>query len=491
MLRNVCLVLSAGSLLAAVVGLSSCGSDEPAGPVQPGSDASAGGSASPDASAGGRSGSGGKETGGAGGTTDGGKDAAGPSCGNARLDPGEACDTAIAAGQTGACPSASSCDDGDACTNDILSNGGTCNARCDSTGKVAANSSAKDQCCPTGATAATDADCSATCGNGTVDPGEDCDPQIASGQGACITRCGDGTDPCQKLVTADPCKPVCSAIASAASGDSCCPPGATSANDDDCTPTAFRMTKLVMFDPHPSFDDGTSCSDFTDPFNVIIDASITRDQGGSADGGPDGEFDLNLVAVMRPERHSGASNAEFYQADCTTPSAPDGSLATSSCKPNAQRPAQYFSYTNQATGTCLATDPQYETASYTHASPATAGPNPCAVSNEATLSLSLGGINLVFDYARIAGQWDADPATGIVKGLFAGFLTEARAKQNFLPGGLGPLSNQPLTFLFPTGAAPQASCPTVNDSELAPDGATRGWWWYLNFEAVKVRWAAP
>jgi hypothetical protein len=491
MLRNACLVLSAGPLVAAIVSLSSCGSDEPAASGRSGTDASVGGSATPDASAGGSSGTGGKGTGGAGGTTDGGKDATSPPCGNGKLDPGEACDTAISAGQTGACPSASTCDDGDACTKDVLSNGGTCNARCDTTGKVAANASTKDQCCPSGATSATDADCSPTCGNGTLDTGEDCDPQITSGQGACITQCGDGSDPCQKVVTADPCKPTCSAVTAAASGDSCCPPGATSANDDDCTPSAFRMTKLVMFDPHPSFDNGTVCVDFEVIFNAIIDANIAGDEVGSADGGPDGNLDLNFVVVTRPERHSGTSNAEFYQADCTTPSAADGSLATSSCKPNPQRPVQYFSYTNQATGTCLATDPQYETASYPHASPATAGPNPCAVSAEATLSLALSGLNLVFDHARVAGQWDADPATGIVQGLFAGFLTEARAQQNFLPQGLGALSGQPLTFLFPTAAAPQTSCPTVNDADVGPDGSTRGWWWYLNFEAVKVRWAAP
>src|SRR5690349_25104871 len=130
MLRNACHILSTGLLVVAVGSLSSCGSDEPAA-APTGSNAGAGGSATPDASAGG--GTGGKGTGGAGGTTDGGKDASGPACGNGKLDPGEACDTSIAAGRTGACPSASTCDDGDACTKDVLSGDGTCSARCDST----------------------------------------------------------------------------------------------------------------------------------------------------------------------------------------------------------------------------------------------------------------------------------------------------------------------------------------------------------------------
>lgn len=494
MIRKSRLVLATGVFGGFGAALSSCSSDTPAAAVGPVSDASAGTAGKHDASSGGSGGAGGsKGTGGGpgGATATGGQDAAGPACGNGKIDTGEACDTAIAAGRSGACPDAPACDDSDPCTNDVVANAGTCNARCDNSGKVAANASAKDQCCPAGATSVTDADCSATCGNGTLDPGEDCDPKITAGPGACITQCGDGTDPCTKLVTADPCKPTCTSITAAANGDSCCPPSATTANDDDCTPTAFRMTKLVMFDPHPSYDDGSACTDLVDAFNGIIESNISGDGSGGPDGGPDGNFDLNFVTVLRPERHAGTSNAEFYQADCTLPSAADGSLATSTCKPNAQHPAQYFTYMNQATGTCLASDPQYETSSYAHASPATAGPNPCILSAEATLNLSLSGVNLVFEHARVAGQWNADPATGIVKGMFVGFLTEARAQQEYLPAGLGPASGQPLTFLFPTASAPQASCPAVNDSDIGPDGSTRGWWWYLNFEAVKVGWTAP
>src|SRR5689334_24668628 len=59
-----------------------------------------------------------------------------------------------------------------------------------------------------------------------------------------------------------------------------------------------------------------------------------------------------------------------------------------------------------------------------------------------SLNLSLSGVNLVFEHAHIAGQWNADPATGVVNGLFAGFLTEARAQESFLPSNLGPLRSE-------------------------------------------------
>ena len=51
-----------------------------------------------------------------GGTLDGGTNLQ-PNCGNGAIDPGETCDTAISAGQMGACPPAD-CDDGVACTKD-------------------------------------------------------------------------------------------------------------------------------------------------------------------------------------------------------------------------------------------------------------------------------------------------------------------------------------------------------------------------------------
>src|SRR5258706_8651423 len=55
---------------------------------------------------------------------------------------------------------------------------------------------AGDGCCPASCTHATDGDCSASCGNGSLEPGETCDPPDS-----CPAACGDG-DVCTKDVVA-------------------------------------------------------------------------------------------------------------------------------------------------------------------------------------------------------------------------------------------------------------------------------------------------
>lgn len=99
-------------------------------------------------------------------------------CGNGVVESGESCDTAIPAGQTGACPT--SCDDGEVCTADQLLGSG-CQVTCQFT-TLACKSSASDGCCPAGCDANSDPDCGTTCGNGVIDPGGFRDTGIAAGQ---------------------------------------------------------------------------------------------------------------------------------------------------------------------------------------------------------------------------------------------------------------------------------------------------------------------
>jgi hypothetical protein len=158
-----------------------------------------------------------------------------PRCGNGRVDPGETCDTAIAAGYPGACPP--SCDDHIACTHDIAS-GSDCTLSCAHEEITTAHLG--DGCCPAGATAEDDQDCSSKCDNGAVDPGETCDTRIAPGSpGACPTDadCQD-PGPCfhAQLVSAGTCAAVCmvNAVVAQIAGDGCCPAGAINAGDSDC-----------------------------------------------------------------------------------------------------------------------------------------------------------------------------------------------------------------------------------------------------------------
>ncbi len=191
-------------------------------------------------------------------------------CGNGVVDDsfGEACDTGIASG-TGACPT--TCDDGMACTADVLAGSG-CQAQCmNSPITVPA---AGDGCCPTGANATNDSDCPAVCGNMVVESGEVCDIGIVAGTGACPTAatCNDlmacTTD---TLTGAGTCAAACghTTITAPMNNDGCCPAGATSTTDNDCPPPMPACGNGVV-DPGETCDTGitvgagrcpTTCSD--------------------------------------------------------------------------------------------------------------------------------------------------------------------------------------------------------------------------------------
>ena len=84
-----------------------------------------------------------------------------PLCGNGIIEAGELCDTGIVSGP-GACPTLSSCDDGDKCTLDALT-GTACAVKCTNT-KKGPNATTKDGCCPKGYSSKQDADCLPPCG---------------------------------------------------------------------------------------------------------------------------------------------------------------------------------------------------------------------------------------------------------------------------------------------------------------------------------------
>jgi hypothetical protein len=157
-------------------------------------------------------------------------------CGNGRMDPGETCDTEIASGQPGACPT-NECNDGLSCTLDLKMGTG-CTVECMHQEITLAVPG--DGCCPANSSHETDEDCSSTCGNGAVDSQESCDKGIGEGApGSCpsMKTCND-QDPCtaDRLISAATCSARCTnqAIVAAVSGDSCCPNNATNALDKDC-----------------------------------------------------------------------------------------------------------------------------------------------------------------------------------------------------------------------------------------------------------------
>ncbi len=155
-------------------------------------------------------------------------------CGNGQLDTavGEACDTAIASG-AGSCPR--TYNDNDACTTDALA-GSECAATCEFSPITAPIDG--DGCCPDGANANTDDDCTAMCGNGILEAGELCDTGITMGiAGSCPTTCDD-SESCttDTLISANTCQAQCvfTPITTNTPSDGCCRPGTTPQEDNDC-----------------------------------------------------------------------------------------------------------------------------------------------------------------------------------------------------------------------------------------------------------------
>jgi hypothetical protein len=360
----------------------------------------------------------------------------------------------------------------------------------------------------------TDSDCNPNCGNGKLDPGEACDPKIASGAGACDTTCPDDGDPCTTaaLVVADPCNPHCNTtpITAPKDGDQCCAPGANATTDSDCSatcgngtveagedcdetsaicknckfvPTAFRFTSLEVAQPRLSY----GCTDITAAVNGLIGGNFVSDTSvGAADGGgPDGRLDLSFILLARPLVQTGnTGTGEFLSdADCAAPVPP------TTCSPDPTISGQAAKVANQSSGACLTPDPaRFEVPDASTQVPNTpsGGADGCYVSESVKLSLTISGIPLTFETARLAAEWVGTPATGMSNGVIEAFMSITQARAILLPASTPAVGGSPLSVLL--RGSPENTCTTVDDSHLGPDGVTKGYWFYFNFTAEKVAW---
>lgn len=276
-----------------------------------------------------------------------------------------------------------------------------------------------DGCCTVGANANTDNDCTPVCGNDIPEAGESCD---------------DGnTD----------------------SGDGC---------DSQCVlevvPTAFLITEMTLADPHTF---AVGFVDVTGTVNDLIRDSITMD----ATMPPDGLLDFSVVPVFRPldQQSSAVVALDIVFADCTAPI-----NGTSCTRPTETGDVVSTSSTNDVCLTPIAGT----TGNY---SPAIVLPSaPCFSSDPATFEVALGDILLELENARLSATYSGDPATSLVNGLIAGFVTEEQADATILPEDIVLVGGDPLSAL-------------LKDEDKDTNGGESGWWFYLNFTAQPVTYS--
>ncbi len=399
------------------------------------------------------------------------------SCGDGVVQANETCDTAIAAGSAGACPT--SCAPPDACSTVTLEGAGTCEAKCGDPAPVPPANG--DGCCVGDSNSGNDSDCGGACGNGRVDEGETCDTGISTGAGACPTTCDDG-DACTEdaLVGAGSCQATCAhtPITWPAAGDGCCPPGADASSDGDCPPapppppTGFRIDGMWLRDPHVFVKIlNNQCYDVTEDYvglKFSLNGALNQQLDGDAN--MDGYLDLSPVVVFEPLAQHGATSAvDLTFGQCTA-----GSIT---CAGSATRFSS--TATNQASGTCLAVA-DGTTSGYTPPIDVTAGA--CFATEAETLQLSLQGVTLTLYDAQLAAVYAGDPATGLTSGLIRGFVSKADADATML--NLPLLGMQKLSSLLPGGGGDADGC--AGHSDVDTVNGVDGWMFYLNFTASAV-----
>lgn len=208
-------------------------------------------------------------------------------CGDGIVGGLEQCDTGIAAGVLGACPSACPDTSADACVKQGLSGTG-CEVECvmlPLPGCVPG-----DGCCPGTCTKLNDTDCSTDCGDGVVDAtkGETCEPSTAMD---CPMSCDD-MDPCttdSMTGSRQNCNVVCSNTpVTGLVDDGCCPTGASAGDDPDCGNTPQQDACLALID---ASDKCAECACLS-----------CTSESMACFGGSDATYNMNCNAVVECAR---------------------------------------------------------------------------------------------------------------------------------------------------------------------------------------------
>jgi hypothetical protein len=145
-------------------------------------------------------------------------------CGNGRVETDETCDP------PGTCPT--SCPALSCSRRVLVGSAAACNARC--LNEPINSCAAGDNCCPSTCNAGNDPECSAVCDNGTLEPGENCEPRVecARREGGCNS---DNDTIRTRTGEVARCTFVCSEMPRPCqTGDGFCPGRCTPNTDADC-----------------------------------------------------------------------------------------------------------------------------------------------------------------------------------------------------------------------------------------------------------------
>lgn len=241
---------------------------------------------------------------------------------------------------------------------------------------------------------------------------------------------------------------------------------------------AFRIDSVALRDPHV-YPGSLGCIDVTELANSLIAPELT------ADDEPDGNYDLNLLAVFpalnQPPSPGGL--IEVRTAECTA--VPMNEV----CTPDGN-PVNSTTYVNQSSGTCVSpvagTTGANNSGTYPPPFTAITTPGaPCAGSIPTTITFSLGLFSIPLEDVQVGATYVGNPATSLSNGLIRGFISEATANTVIVPlpdafGGPTPLSE-----LLAGGAG---NCQMTQDDRDTGPGAQSGWYIYLNFTAHAVTW---
>jgi hypothetical protein len=228
--------------------------------------------------------------------------------------------------------------------------------------------------------------------------------------------------------------------------------------DDGMTPpTAARMNTMEVRDPHMFALNGAV--DVTDTVNSTIADGITMDGSDP----PDGRLDLSLVLVFRPWDSAAASGDMdvVAGANCTA-------AAPTMCSFDPAATVVAATATN-GDSTCL-TPVAGTTGGYDP--PVTSPSGRCFATGQHTVSLTLGPVSLTLEDAQVAATYSGS-GHELMNGLMTGFMSQAAADATILPADLPVVGGMPLSSL-------------LEDTDRDMNGATAGWWFYINFTATEV-----